>query len=211
MNVLIVNGGIAYFNLFKELGFTPVEEVKDAQLVCFTGGEDVTPELYGQKKHHSTYNSVARDEYETRVFAQCITNDIPMVGICRGAQFLNVMNGGEMYQDVGKHAVYQGHEIIDVLTDERIHVTSTHHQMMKPGNDSVLIAYAELAGFREWYDGDKLRADISDKDIEVVGYPKTRCLCFQPHPEFNLPNAGHRDMRAYFAGLVRELLEAQEA
>lgn len=206
MNVLILSGGHAYFDLFKRMGYGITDDMAQAQLVCFTGGEDVTPHLYGQKKHRTTYNSEHRDGHEMRVFAQCVANKIPMVGICRGAQFLNVMNGGEMYQDVGKHACHEGHELIDVQTDVRIHVTSTHHQMMKPGRDSVLIAYAELKGFREWYEDDILKADISDKDIEVVAYPKTKTLCFQPHPEFNGAHTGA--MKEYFAELVEELVEA---
>lgn len=204
MKVLILSGNAAYFQLFKEIGFEITDDLAQADLVNFTGGEDVSPHLYGQKKHRTTYNSEHRDEYEMRKFAQCVANKIPMVGICRGAQFLNVMNGGEMYQDVGKHAIYEGHTLIDVKTEEQIHVTSTHHQMMKPGRDSVLVAYAELKGFREWFEDDILKADISDKDIEVVAYPKTKTLCFQPHPEFNGKNNGR--MKTYFSELVQELV-----
>jgi hypothetical protein len=76
--------------------------------------------------------------------------------------------------------------------------------MMKPGRDSVLVAYAELKGFREWYDGGDLKADISDKDIEVVAYPKSKVLCFQPHPEFNA--VGYEGMRKYFSELLEELV-----
>jgi gamma-glutamyl-gamma-aminobutyrate hydrolase PuuD len=202
--VFILNGGMAYFQMFKEMGYEIADTLANVDLVCFTGGEDVSPHLYGQHKHPTTYNSERRDEQETNYFAKSLYNKIPMVGICRGAQFLNVMCGGEMYQDVGKHAVHQGHELIDVKTEQRIHVSSTHHQMMKPGRDSVLVAYAELKGFREWYDGGDLKADISDKDIEVVAYPKSKVLCFQPHPEFNA--VGYEGMRKYFSELLEELV-----
>lgn len=205
--VYIVGGGGQYVNMWKKLGFDIADKLDETvSLVNFTGGEDVSPYLYGQKNHPTTYSNKHRDMHEMQIHAQCLINDIPMVGICRGAQFLNVMSGGEMYQDVGKHAVYEGHDITDVSTGNVIHVTSTHHQMMKPGRDSVLIAYATLKGFREWYDDNEmLNADISDKDIEVVAYPKLKTLCFQPHPEF--PGKQNEAMLKYFGSLVEELLQ----
>ncbi len=67
------------------------------KLVCFTGGSDVSPELYGHRNLESGCNK-ARDEKEVLIFEMAKKHGIPMTGICRGSQFLNVMCGGTMVQ-----------------------------------------------------------------------------------------------------------------
>ena len=101
--VLIVSGSLAYRQMFINYGFTVVEDIQFADLVCFTGGEDVSPHLYGQPVHPLTFSSVRRDEKEKAIFDACCERNLPMVGICRGGQFLNVMSGGKMYQHVTNH------------------------------------------------------------------------------------------------------------
>jgi len=209
MNVCIIDGNYQYTKLFADLGFniTPFdinEFHKDANLVVFTGGEDVSPEFYGDSKHATTYSNLFRDEIEYEAFNLCIDHDIPMVGICRGAQFLNVCNGGRMYQDVDKHAVADGHNITDLETGEVIYVSSTHHQMMMPTDKAIIIATSNLGGYREWFDGTHAKRDISSQDFEVVFYPKANALCFQPHPEFNSPE--YEGMKNYFKGLLSKCL-----
>jgi carbamoylphosphate synthase small subunit len=200
--VFIVNGSYAYMRLFQDLGFHVTSDIAKASLVCFTGGEDVTPGLYGDKAHKFTGNSTHRDEEEARQYNVALAWKIPCVGICRGGQFLNVMNGGRMYQHVSKHT--QSHDIVDLQTGETIHVSSTHHQMMMPAAHADVVAVSHLGGTREWYDGEVYRRDISEMDYEVVHYPDTRCLCFQPHPEFD----GYPEMRKYFQRLVESLLKS---
>ena len=203
----VINGSQAYRQLFLSLGYDVVSYVIDEQrnpvdLVVFTGGEDVTPQLYGHETHPTTFNSVYRDQQEATIFEKCVLHNIPMAGICRGAQFLNVMSGGEMYQDVGGHT--GPHEITDLVTGETVLVSSTHHQMMKPSPEAVLVAYSTLGGDREWWDGQVFAREKSEQDVEVVFYPGSKCLCFQPHPEF--ASAEYEGMRAYFATLLTRYL-----
>lgn len=183
--VAIVDGSSAYRHLFTKLGYQVVLSLEDADLVCFTGGEDVTPSLYGAEPHRSTYNSLYRDQREKEAYEIAQGLNIPVVGICRGGQFLNVMNGGMMYQDVGDHT--RAHYLTDLETGEKILVTSTHHQMMFPANNAIILATANEKGFREWYDPKNkcwVSEAESDTDYEVLFYADTKSLCFQPHPEF---------------------------
>lgn len=181
--VFIVGGGAGGYNdLYRRMGFDIVKTLGEADVVQFTGGADVSPELYGAKAHQFTGNDRRRDAYEMDVFNQCVSDGIPMVGICRGGQFLNVMNGGEMYQHVERHTA--SHFITDLQTGEEVYVSSTHHQMMKPSPKALLVASSTLGGTREWYEGEMFKKDVSNQDIEVVYYEETNSLCFQPHPEF---------------------------
>lgn len=201
---MIVGGGPAYERLFVSMGFAIVQSLKDANVLCFTGGEDVSPELYGDAPHQYTGNNPARDEREADIFFAAKELDIPMVGICRGAQFLNVMSGGRMYQHVSGHT--QDHFLIDSETGDSIFVSSTHHQMMMPDEkNAIILAYSTLGGFREWYDGQVFKRDISNTDYEVVFYPDTKCLCFQPHPEFF--GSSYEGMQELFRKYLKEHLE----
>lgn len=202
--VFIVNGSYAYQQLFLSMGMSITDSLEDASLVCFTGGADVTPSLYGAEKHKYTGNSYARDMQEQLVFLAAVDKNIPCVGICRGAQFLNVMSGGEMYQHVEEHT--RSHTITDLQTGETVYVSSTHHQMMKPAPTGLLVASSTLGGAREWFEGEVFKKDVSKEDIEVVFYEHTKCLCFQPHPEFD--DEGYEGMHTYFRSLLnRYLLE----
>jgi GMP synthase-like glutamine amidotransferase len=202
MKVFVIDGLRAYTQLFISLGCAITQTIHEADLVCFTGGADVTPAMYGDFQHRDTYNDFRRDEAESRVFHECIRLNIPMVGICRGGQFLNVMSGGRMYQHVEGHT--RPHNITDLETGEVVYVSSTHHQMMMPSPRGLLVASSQLGGTREWYDGEIFRRDVSKEDIEVVFYEHTRALCFQPHPEFM--DAGYEGMRRYFKGLLVKFL-----
>lgn len=201
-NVFIVNSSAAYADMFKRLGHDVVTDFTQAELVCFTGGEDVTPSMYGHAKHHTTWNNEYRDRYEADVYRMSRVMGLPMVGICRGAQFLNVMSGGEMYQDVSGHTV--SHSITDLETGEVIEVSSTHHQMMKPSQKAILVASSTLGGDVTWWEGQVFKREVSNQDIEVVYYPETDCLCFQPHPEFI--HSRYEGMTKYFGNLLERFL-----
>lgn len=196
--VCIINGNREYSNMFFELGYHLVPYVEESDLVCFTGGADVSPSMYGAKTHRTTHSDAHRDEMERYAFNNAYTNGIPMVGICRGGQFLNVMSGGEMYQDVSKHC--SPHTITDATTGETVYVSSTHHQMMKMSSEGILVASSTLLGTREWYESGIFKKEVSEQDIEVVYYKHTKCLCFQPHPEFS--SVEYVGMREYFKSLL---------
>lgn len=201
--VYIHNGDDQYHDLFANAGFQVVNKLALAELVCFTGGEDVTPAIYGDKSHPYTHNNPFRDEEEANVFKDCMARSIPMVGICRGSQFLNVMSGGRMYQHVEGHG--RSHNITDLETGEVIYVSSTHHQMQMPSEQAIIIATSiDVTGERQWYDGQIFHKDVCSEGIEVVYYPHTNCLCFQPHPEFS--GAAFESMKNYFFSLCERLL-----
>ncbi len=198
--IYIENSSSEYRDLFKSMGFTLTFSVEEADLVCFTGGSDVSPSLYGDKQHVYTGISKERDAKEVNLFNTCQGLDKPMVGICRGGQFLNVMSGGRMYQHVESHT--RSHHITDLHSGETLYVTSTHHQMMMPGPKALLVAVAALGGQREWYTGEVFHRDRSDMDYEVCYYRHTKSLCFQPHPEMGKESAEYIAMRRYFQSLL---------
>lgn len=204
--VYIVEGSADYFDMFLEEGFELVHGITDADLICFTGGEDVSPELYGESTHKKTYSNARRDSVEKEIFLAALDRKIPMVGICRGGQFLNVMSGGKMYQHVTGHTM--NHNMFDVMSGHVILCSSTHHQMMRPSAKAELIAYAQQPGIREHCPTANgtttVVANNNMKDAEVVWYAHSHCLCFQPHPEFRSPI--YEGLRSYFFNTLSRLI-----
>ena len=206
--VLIVGstGYCAYGNMFREMGWEIAKDIEEADLVQFTGGHDVSPELYGCGRHPTTMNSIRRDELEQDIYRDALDRGIPMAGICRGGQFLNVMNGGRMYQHVDGHAVGATHHYVDEQIGYQCQVTSTHHQMMIAHDSGRVIGRPPntLSSYKEYVDNQNKvfivqpEPDKFEMDVEAVHYPQTNCLCFQPHPEFEQG----KDCREYYFGQI---------
>ncbi len=197
LKVLIVDGSRSYRNLIESMGHdvSVVNRIDDAKdinycdvdVVLFTGGADVNPKLYGHTQHPTTGIFELADELCLTVFNKA-KQDNPLVkfaGICRGSQFLCVMAGGKLVQDLQGHAIYGTHEAID-YEGVAHEVTSTHHQMQYPCDvqHKVLAASVGLSKNPQMHiDGQVVPVDLP-MDYEAVWYPGIKALAFQPHPEF---------------------------
>jgi gamma-glutamyl-gamma-aminobutyrate hydrolase PuuD len=217
--VLVVGGGYEYIRFLYEHGFKGAKNVEDADSVLFTGGEDVSPEFYGEKAVKGTFCNEERDRKEQVIFNAALEKGIPMMGICRGGQFLNVMCGGGMWQHVNNHGEFKGHKLKifgnknsnleEAKKDRVIDATSTHHQMMRPGQKAIVLGIGvddkgePIATERVAYGKEIAGRSKEDPDIEVLFYDKECCLCFQPHPEY-----GHasKELKEMFLELVDEYL-----
>lgn len=186
----------SYDKLFPDADkiYHTIKSLPDSDLLVLTGGVDVNPTLYGDTKHESTYMSEERDSTDLTGHNLALLLDIPVVGICRGAQFLNIMNGGPLIQDVSNHGMGT-HEVITKKGD-KIKVRGDHHQMMVPFGDYVLEAWTVgLSGHYEF--GGKLTevagrliGALDNKEPEVVFWPDTKALAIQFHPEWDTDNEG---------------------
>lgn len=152
-----------------------------ADLVVFAGGEDVNPALYGEMAHSSVHHSESRDKADLDLYKKCYENGIPMFGVCRGFQFLHVMNGGKLYQDVDHH---QGqHQMFDKVGRRTINnISSVHHQMVRPFPDMTVIGHVSRSTKRWTNDNNFLTGPAVD--IEAAFYRDTCCLGVQGHPEY---------------------------
>jgi putative glutamine amidotransferase len=113
-----------------------------AEGIVLSGGGDLAPERYGQPNTASEEISPARDETEYRLLALAVERRLPVFGICRGIQVLNVFFGGGLIQDIPaqlhspiSHDGEATHPvtIVDprlerVVERGELHVNSYHHQ-----------------------------------------------------------------------------------
>jgi gamma-glutamyl-gamma-aminobutyrate hydrolase PuuD len=153
--------------------------------ILLTGGEDVNPSLYGQKRHPMTEPSDdVRDAEECRVIADALALDLPLLAICRGQQILNVQHGGSLIQHVENVNLHQ--------TSPPDKSQPAHHVDIVPGT-----LLAEVAGAARWDvnsrhhqaldrvgQGLRVAAQSADGVIEAVERPGMRfMLAVQWHPE----------------------------
>jgi len=186
--ILIVNDfcdcGRSYKLPFEALGTCVSEDAglwvgeRDVDLVVFTGGADVDPALYGEHQHFTTYVDAKRDQYEVELFRHALSLGIPMLGICRGAQFLCVMAGGKLVQNMDGH---QRDHKIRTRDDRWFMVSSVHHQMQLPPEDAEVLGWSDPKRASIYEGG---IGDITpDLEFEVVAYQSIRAVGLQYHPE----------------------------
>lgn len=155
---------------------TPNDSEMD--MLLFVGGEDVNPAMYGDRNRNSAYNDT-RDKYEAELWNKAMRGEIEtkkILGVCRGNQFVNVMQGGSLYQDM-KDEFGMSHESvhgiewkteIPILGEIKL-VNSLHHQAIR-------------------YYGEDMRCRILGKEprtgvIEALCWAN-RYLGIQFHPEY---------------------------
>jgi putative glutamine amidotransferase len=178
--------------------------------LCLSGGVDVDPQEYGEQPHPKLGNvDGARDATELTLTRWALRDDLPILGICRGIQLLNVAAGGSLYQDIGAqidgalrhnyqlaespwerctHAVQvvEGSRIASILGSTRVHTNSFHHQAVnQPGEGLRIAAWA------------------SDGVVEAVEDPSHRFVIgVQWHPEgmYSTDPAAQRLFAAFVEG-----------
>jgi putative glutamine amidotransferase len=177
--------------------------------VLLTGGEDIDPAWYGAEPSPRLHPpSRERDLFELALFASARQRELPILGICRGIQLVNVGLGGTLFQDLPSERPGPVSHDPGSARDARAHAIE-----LLPGSRA-----AEALGGLEFtvnsfhHQGvDKLAAGLvasgwsSDGLIEAAESPAGApwLLAVQWHPE-----EMHADVRAPERGLFRALVEA---
>lgn len=176
-------------SLLMNHGLRLVDDPSQADILVFNGGQDIATEIYNETPIFGgiPHKMTRRDHIEVGLYDEYVGRKF-MLGICRGAQLLNCLNGGKLFQHVNNHG--HDHDMLDLISGEIITVTSTHHQMMRP--NLKLGKILGIASESSSHSADNLDETLKPnskelaegKDIEVVWYPNTRSLCIQGHPEY---------------------------
>ncbi|HYF75230.1 MAG TPA: gamma-glutamyl-gamma-aminobutyrate hydrolase family protein [Candidatus Nitrosocosmicus sp.] len=134
--------------------------------ILFTGGVDINPRCYGEQPLREV-NGIAtyKDQYELGLFKKAYEKVMPIFGICRGNQLINVALGGKLYQDINRqlpdsfghyptdtpedelyHSVklVEGSKLHGIMEKDELYVNSFHHQAIKTlGSNLVVTAVSK--------------------------------------------------------------------
>lgn len=191
-----------FIEMFARAECRKARSLETADLVVFGGGSDVHPELYGETAMHSTVMpSIQRDLADIELYAECLSQGKPMVGVCRGAQFLAAMQGAGMYQDVNNHM--GAHPIYDVRENKPVpNASSSHHQMvMNHESGGMQILATATRADKKWTSATSFITGQSP-DVEAFFYRNPCILGVQGHPEYR----EYAYYSRWFLGLVHEFM-----
>ena len=139
---VIAAGGVP---VFLPLSLDPAEIIPRLDGLLMSGGADIDPKRYGAEPEPELQSiEPARDEFELKILELVYECELPVAGICRGLQILNVHAGGSLYQDIPPHSVRdkapstrvhdittEKGSILEKLYGEKLEVNSLHHQSIK--------------------------------------------------------------------------------
>lgn len=177
----------------------------DYDVAIFHGDDtdgDITPLLYGAKAIKGIKPSFELDRRWIHEYHE-LPHSFLKVGIGRGAQFLNVMSGGALWQKVvgGHQGPSCSHDIQVHETGQLLHVHSDHKCLMRPGLQATILASGKAA--ISVADDQEVMETLNDgayRDPEIIYYEHTNSLCFQASPWL----AGTKEYQKVFFGLVEQ-------
>ncbi len=193
---------------------TPGETQIEALLAALdglvlSGGGDINPQVYGGDQTHPKIRYVCneRDEFELKLAQLALKADVPILGICRGMQILNVISGGTLYPHLPdtfgqvdhfkqddlsqtRHTVkvIPNTHLADITQVTEFSVVSWHHQ----GVQAVPLGWRVAA-----YSDDDLI-----ESIEHLTHPWA--LGIQWHPEFSALEPEHKRIFSAFMNAAKE-------
>jgi putative glutamine amidotransferase len=186
-----------------------IDEVFEYQGVVVTGGHDIDPVLYAAEPEVEPRYDRARDALEAQVIKNALDRNLPLLGICRGAQLLNASLGGSLFQDLRPHRnktshrrtllplktlrVVSGSGLEHLFGGGTCRINSLHNQAIDRVGENLVVSGRDLDGI-----------------VQSVENPNYGFLIgVQWHPEFLLFMRRHRSLfKALLAQVKRNMADA---
>lgn len=173
------------------------DAIKDCDALVLSGGIDIDPQLSGGQVHYANKPDkwhLKRDLFEKSLYEFALNNDMPVLGICRGLQLVNVLQGGSLIDDLSelnekhkKEGTTDKAHIIKIKENSLLNeivkinageVNSAHHQSVdKLGNGLMINSQSD--------DGTIEGIEWKDK----TGKPFMLCVQWHPERMFQFPNS----------------------
>lgn len=195
----------------RPLQLRPGDEQNSYQYdgVVITGGHDVEPVLYAAEPEVEPNYDSARDALEMAIIDDALSRGLPLLGICRGAQLLNVHRGGSLHQELRSRrqktsdrwtilplktlCIADDPEVSDSLIatlfqQRQARINSLHNQGIERIGEGLVVTGRDLDGI-----------------VQAIEDPSRRCLIgVQWHPEFLLYLRKQRALFRHLVNVARE-------
>ena len=188
--------------------------------LILSGGEDVDPARYGEEVLFDNVEvNSARDTSDFLLAAEALRRGLPVLGICRGEQLLNVVLGGTLYQDlpsqvgedhrqsepdgVPTHMIYieAGSRLQEILGADSLMVNTFHHQAVKdPAPGIRVVARAPDGVIEAWEWNGRQSAGSGTGPAGLSS--RSTLICVQFHPELLYARGGNQAVLPLFQDLI---------
>lgn len=205
LGVLLAGGKPKHLRPGNAIDTTPLDGV------IISGGHDVEPTLYKAAAEVKGNYDAERDTFESAVIDSALRDKTPLLGICRGAQLLNVRLGGTLFQDLSKRrnltskrrfllplktlCLAAGSKLENLLGADDIRINSLHNQSINQLGTGLQVSGRDL-----------------DEIVQAVEDPQHRFLFgVQWHPEFLLYATRQRRLFRELVSASREYRKQRDA
>ena len=204
---VLKNGGVPYLVPVTDDVETLRQIVAQLDGLVMTGGEDINPKFYGEENHPELGEvNHERDSYDLTLVKLAIEHNVPILGICRGLQLINVAMGGTLYQDLpSQHSQQINHrQESGTILAHKVLVTPDTQTSKVLGVGELMTNSLHHQAIKKLAPGLKITGKAEDGVVEMVeGYPTRPILAVQYHPEY-FASEGDTLMSKFFRHLINK-------
>ncbi len=186
---------LSVFNLNSKIE----EKLNTINALLVPGGYDINPALYKEKKHEKTGTiDFMLDSLELKALQYANDNLLPILGICRGQQMINVFYGGSLYQDIPTQfkgtpkvahlscndicfhdiEIYNDTILLKIMGNNFLNVNSIHHQAVKKLAENLRFSAKSADGIIEGIENKNMQHFVLGVQFHPEKLRKSK-------PEFN--------------------------
>jgi len=192
----------------------PIDENPDRALemlemvdgLLISGGNDVSPEMYGSKENKCGTLDRSRDAMEKYLLEKALEKDMPVLGICRGVQLMNAALGGTLHQDLPSEG-YPNHTIVEFDRNVVTHTVEVKESTLLAeilGSGELGVNSFHHQAVDKLADGLEAAAVSKEGIVESVYMPGRKfVLAVQWHPEMMYDSEVQKKIFEAFVGACR--------
>jgi putative glutamine amidotransferase len=204
---------LAHVDIPEDSGASIEEHLDRCRGLLLQGGTDCAPESYGETPLRPEWaGDPRRDAYEIRLIEAAMARQMPILGICRGAQILNVALGGTLYQDLVTQLegseVHRDWDPYDELSHD-VALTDPSWIASVYGRKTIIANSVHHQGVKDAAPGFKITARAPDGVIEAIEKIEgdTWLAGVQWHPEWLDPEVASATSRSQGDEIFRAFIE----
>ncbi len=212
------NGAMVVELFFGEEPQATADKVDEIDGLLIPGGIDIDPKFYKEDRHEKLEDTDEKfDKYEMWILERAVEREIPVLGICRGHQLINVFFGGSMYQDIPSlyesdvkvaHRTKKDGKTALTMHEVKVEKESIFFRLMK--KERILVNSFHHQGVKDLAEGFRVTARSDDGFVEAMECASGRAILgVQFHPEKMRREKPEFD--AFFKWLVDEAGKARTA